>query len=215
MKKKRITMRILAFSDFHGLFGLKDHYIDVKKKIEQYQPDLLLLCGDLQDGGSIRLLENRICNLKFPSIFFVWGNSEEQLDLHYELRFAQNIHLKMKTFKAVNLMGIGGDEIDMKQGIPVVRNLLSSSPPFEQLVFISHVPPFKTVDLCNDGRNVGVPEFRDLIIEYQPILVACGHIHENYQKTANIGPSLICNIGPQGVLFTLENKRLSVLMHNK
>ncbi|MFX0133275.1 MAG: metallophosphoesterase [Candidatus Hodarchaeota archaeon] len=205
-------MKILAFSDFHGLFGLKDHYIDVKKKIRQYQPNILLLCGDLQDRGSIKLLENRIQNLQFSQIFFIWGNSEEQLDLEYRIKNAFNLHLRIKKCKGIHFLGIGGDEFDMKRDIPAVRKLLSASKSIKNLVIISHVPPFNTVDLSNDGRNVGVPEFRDLINEYKPILVTCGHIHENNQKIAWIGDSMVCNVGPQGILFTIENNRISTLM---
>ncbi|NVM02257.1 MAG: metallophosphoesterase [Candidatus Helarchaeota archaeon] len=205
-------MKILAFSDFHGLFGLKDHYIDVKKKIKQYQPDLLLLCGDLQDRGSIRLLENRIQNLEFSPIFYVFGNSEEQLNLNTELKNAINIHLKIEFFNGIHFIGLGGDEFDVKRDIPEIRKLLSSSTSIKNLIIISHVPPFNTVDLSNDGRNVGVPEFRDLINENEPILVTCGHIHENNQKVAWIGSSMVCNVGPQGVLFTIENIKISTLM---
>lgn len=200
-------MKILAFSDFHGLFGFKDHFIDVKNKIEKYQPDLVIICGDLQDRGSIKLLENRIQNVDFPNIFFVWGNSEEQLDPSKEIKFAENLHLKLKDFKEVYLIGIGGDEYDMKREIPKVRKILSTLRNDKPLIIISHVPPKNTVDLCNDGRNVGVMEFRELIIEFKPLLVACGHIHEEVQKSAWLDQTMVCNIGPDGILFTIvENK---------
>ncbi|MHA1377318.1 MAG: metallophosphoesterase [Candidatus Helarchaeota archaeon] len=81
-------MQFLAFSDFHGLFGFKDHFMEVKKKVEKYKPDLVVICGDLQDRGSIKLLEQKIQSVKFPNMFFVWGNSEEQLDPATEINFA-------------------------------------------------------------------------------------------------------------------------------
>lgn len=106
---------------------------------------------------------------------------------------------------------MGGDEYDMKKNIKEIHKNLSESSPIEKLVIISHVPPFNTVDLCNDGRYVGVKEFRDLITELKPILVACGHIHENSQKEARLGSTLIYNVGRQGVLFTIKNKIVSTV----
>ncbi len=206
-------MKILTFSDFHGLFGLKDHYIDVKKKLEQYKPDLLLLCGDLQDRGSIKLLENRIQNLEYSPILFVWGNSEEQLNPNTELKNAINIHLKIKVFNGIHFIGLGGDEFDVKRDIPEIHGIISKNvPKNENLIIISHVPPFETVDLCNDGRNIGVAEYRDLVAKIQPLLVICGHVHEEVQKIAYIGSSMVCNVGPKGALFTIKNGKISTLM---
>ncbi|MFX1450442.1 MAG: metallophosphoesterase [Promethearchaeota archaeon] len=206
-------MKILTFSDFHGLFGLIDHYIDVKKKIEQYHPDLLLLCGDLQDRGSVKLLENRIHNLQFSPIFFVWGNSEEQVDPSYELKNAINIHLKIKNIADLHFIGLGGDEYDVRGNISEIRRIILDNPlKGEQLILISHIPPYKSVDLCNDGRNVGVIEYRDLITEFQPMLVICGHVHEEVQKIAYIDSSMICNVGSRGVLFTIKNNNITTLM---
>ena len=205
-------MKILAFSDFHGLWGLKDHFIEVKKKLEQYQPDLLLLCGDLQDRGTIKLLENRIQNLQFSPVYFIWGNSEEQLNLNQNVRFAENIHLVIKSFMDANFIGVGGDEYDMKNELPRARKMISKLPKNELLVIVSHVPPFQALDLCNDGRNVGVAKFRELIEKYQPKLVLCGHIHENAQKIAWIGRSMVCNVGSNGVLFNIDNNKVTARM---
>jgi len=39
-------MKLLAFSDFHGLYGLKNHFKDVKQKLLEVKPDILIFCGD-------------------------------------------------------------------------------------------------------------------------------------------------------------------------
>ncbi len=206
-------MKVLAFSDFHGLFGFTDHFIEVKKKIDLHEPDLLLLCGDLQDRGSIKLLENRIKSLLYSPIFFVWGNSEEQLDITRELENAINLHLKIREIDGFHFVGLGGDEYDVKRDVGEMREMLKKTPlKGENLIIMSHVPPFNTVDSCNDGRNVGVAELRDLIEDFKPILVLCGHIHEQVQKLALIGSSRICNVGPKGVLITIEGKQVSIDM---
>lgn len=211
-------MKLLAFSDFHGLRGFINHYVDVKKKIDIYQPDILLLCGDLQDGGFERTrggfertLENRLRRLNFSRIFFVWGNSEEQLNINHELRHASNLHLRLQEHGGIHFLGLGGDEIDLKQALPKAESILESSS-CEQLVIVSHAPPHEALDLCNDGRDVGVPELREFIEKYHPLLVACGHIHENAQKTTKIGRSLICNVGRKGVLFKIEKNHISTQM---
>ncbi|MHA1145858.1 MAG: metallophosphoesterase family protein [Candidatus Helarchaeota archaeon] len=203
-------MKILAFSDFHGLWGLQNHFIEVKKKLEIHEPDLLLLCGDLQDGGYIRTLEQRLRNLHFKNIFFVWGNSEEQLDMNLHLKNAVNIHLALMKFEGLDFFGLGGDEVDLKLALPKAREKLRKASTRE-LVIVSHVPPRGAVDTCNDGRQVGVPEFRDFIEQTQPILVACGHIHEQEQQATKIGRTLVCNVGRKGVLFTIKKRVASFL----
>ncbi|MHA1382551.1 MAG: metallophosphoesterase family protein [Candidatus Helarchaeota archaeon] len=203
-------MRILAFSDFHGLFGFKNHFIDVKQKLGLYKPDILLLCGDLQDRGSMKLIENRLENLEFSPILFVWGNSEEQLNVGYGLKNAINIHLKIKKINNIHFAGLGGDEYDVKRDIALIRKMIAEKySEIERLIIISHVPPLNTVDLCNDGRNVGVKEYRNLILEFKPILVVCGHIHEEAQKMVQIGSTMVYNIGPKGVLFNIEKKSVT------
>ena len=169
-----------------------------------------MLCGDLQDRGSLKLLESRLESLKFSPIFFVWGNSEEQLNLNTNLEHAHNIHLKHMRLKDLDFIGIGGDEFDLKKEIQIITKLIDSVNPNE-LIIVSHVPPHNTVDLCNDGRHVGVPEFRALIEEFEPKLVLCGHIHEQCQKVEKIKDTTICNVGPEGILIIIdENLELTL-----
>ena len=47
-----------------------------------------------------------------------------------------------------------------------------------QSIVVAHDPPYKCLDKCSDGREVGSKSIRKLIEEKQPKIWLCGHIHE-------------------------------------
>lgn len=59
-------------------------------------------------------------------------------------------------------------------------------------VLLTHGPPAGILDKSSSGENVGCPHLRDWILEYQPKLVVCGHVHEGY-GTAKLGNTQIIN----------------------
>jgi Icc-related predicted phosphoesterase len=59
-------------------------------------------------------------------------------------------------------------------------------------VLITHGPPAGVLDLTMRGENVGCPHLRDWILEHQPKLVVCGHIHLGY-GTAMLGNTRVVN----------------------
>lgn len=68
---------------------------------------------------------------------------------------------------------------------------------------VVHSPPIDTVDHDSSGRVRGSQAIRDAVIEKQPLLVVCGHIHSDWGKQVTLGASRILNAGPQGVVVEL------------
>ena len=195
-------MKILAFSDFHGMYGLTNHFLEVRKKIAEKQPDILIFCGDFRNQISVHLLESRLRRLKFPEIYYVWGNSDE-LAPDFTLKVGTNLHLKPILLRTdIVICGLGGDELDVQKNIQKLEALLSEKS-FKRLILISHIPPFGFCDTAVEGIHAGSKLWRELIDKFQPILCLFGHIHEDAQKRVLFKSTTFWNIGSHGAFIEL------------
>jgi Icc-related predicted phosphoesterase len=197
-------MKILAFSDFHGMYGLTNHFLDVGRRIAETQPDLLILCGDFQNEISIPLLESRLRRLKLSAIYYVWGNSDGQA-LDFTLKVGTNLHLKLIPVPPDFLLcGLGGDELDVARNLPKLEQLLFlSNKGFSRLIIVSHVPPFGCCDTAVEGSHAGSQLYRQFIDKKSPALCLFGHIHEAAQQTLKSQGTTFWNVGPKGVFIEL------------
>lgn len=59
-------------------------------------------------------------------------------------------------------------------------------------VIIAHTPPYYAGDLVYSGERAGSQTLREWIIDVQPKLWCCGHIHENF-SASYIGETLVLN----------------------
>jgi Icc-related predicted phosphoesterase len=71
-------------------------------------------------------------------------------------------------------------------------------------VLVVHSPPLDTVDHDDTGRIRGSQAIRDAVEAKLPKLVVCGHIHGDWEKQVELGPTRIVNAGPRGVLLELD-----------
>ncbi len=70
----------------------------------------------------------------------------------------------------------------------------------DKTIMAIHQPPILlNLDVCIGGRRVGSKSVYDWIVENQPMLVLCGHIHENYKVTgiwkSNVGKTVVIQPG--------------------
>ncbi|MHA1310593.1 MAG: metallophosphoesterase family protein [Candidatus Helarchaeota archaeon] len=205
-------MKFLAFSDFHGLFGYKNYFVDVKQKIKKYSPDFVILCGDFRNKISINRLEMRVKHLELP-VYYVWGNDDE-FNIDFKMQFGKNCHLEIFNLNDENfwITGIGGDEYDMVWNISKFKKILQKNiSSLKNFILISHVPPYSICDKTVDGKHAGVKEYLDLILEFRPKLVLFGHIHENWYKTAKLKNIIFQNVGPKGVYFQYDNAEFTII----
>ncbi len=108
----------------------------------------------------------------------------------------------------VHFWGVGG-------GIPVTpfgdwsydfdeeqaTEMLTGCP--EGGILVVHSPPIDSVDHDTGGRVRGSKAIRDVVESRKPRLVVCGHIHSDWEKQVQIGPSLVLNAGPSGVVIDI------------
>jgi Icc-related predicted phosphoesterase len=72
-----------------------------------------------------------------------------------------------------------------------------------QGVLISHSPPKGAVGRSSSGRSLGSTAVRETIVQKNPQLVVCGHIHESGGQQARINQTVVVNAGPKGILWQL------------
>ena len=72
-----------------------------------------------------------------------------------------------------------------------------------KIVLILHQPPYGYLDLIMK-EHTGNKSFADFIKKYKPLLVICGHLHENENKEKRLGKALIINPGPNGRIISLQ-----------
>ncbi len=70
-------------------------------------------------------------------------------------------------------------------------------------ILMSHSPPKGVVDFHADLGSLGSVAVRGWIKTCQPKLVLCGHIHDCWGQSAEIGSSQIFNLGPQPNWFEI------------
>ncbi len=76
--------------------------------------------------------------------------------------------------------------------------------PAEQLVLVSHLPPFGTL-AARDRRFIdrGSTALADWVLRRQPVAVICGHVHHREPVTERLGATLVVNPGPFGLPLRL------------
>ena len=71
---------------------------------------------------------------------------------------------------------------------------------WRRAIFVAHCPPYGTLDQIDDpgsplhGEHWGMELYRQCVEKWQPLVFACGHVHEQ-QGTARIGQALVINPG--------------------
>ena len=203
-------MKFLCFSDLHC-----DR--EAAKSIVQMasQADIVIGAGDFANRhqGILDTIEI-LAEISVPSVL-VPGNGEtfEELKSAAEIwPSATVLHGSGCEINGVSFWGVGG-------GIPVTpfgdwsydfdesqaEDLLRGCP--RQGVLVVHSPPFETVDHDKSGRVRGSKSIRQWVETQQPRLAVCGHIHDDWEKQVQLGPTLVLNAGPSGVLIEVPELR--------
>ncbi|MBW9219896.1 metallophosphoesterase [Methanothermococcus sp. SCGC AD-155-N22] len=196
-------MRIVGITDLHG----KYHHL---KKILLYDPDVLVISGDITHFGRdlkvidyLRYLQEK----EGIRILAVPGNCDTLEVIDKINGIGINLDGKCVNVGGIYYVGIGGsnrtpfntpneyseEELYFKF-INTVKNIEEEIK--DRFILITHAPPFNTMaDRTLEG-NVGSVSIRKIIEEYSPILVACGHIHES-RCIDKLGNTYIVNPSPR------------------
>ena len=202
-------MKILAFSDLHCS---EEKAASLVSRAATDEVDLVIGAGDFasQHEG----LEEAIASLAAieQPVLLVPGNNETADALRGAVSgagwdSAQVLHGDSTTVGGRAFFGLGA-------GVPTTpwdwsfdlteeeaAESLAGIP--EGAVLIVHSPPKGHCDQSSAGDHLGSQAIIDAIEAKSPPLAVCGHIHEAWGQTSEVGPTRIINLGPDGHLLEI------------
>lgn len=200
-------MKFLCFSDLH-----RDTAAAAKLVAESAGVDCLIGAGDFANRrqGAADTIE-LLAEVDKPAIL-VPGNGESAEELTEAAsgwKSAHVLHGSGCQIDGVEFWGVGGGipvtpfgdwsyDFDEQQATEMLQGCSSGG------VLVVHSPPIDTVDHDSSGRIRGSQAIRAAIEAKQPKLVVCGHIHSDWGKQVELGPTRILNAGPAGVVIEIE-----------
>jgi uncharacterized protein len=218
-------MRILTISDIHGQY-------DAFRLENLPEVDVILMAGDLTNFGlrppptyqlhAERELEQartwfEQLHQHCPRILWVQGNHDIDLPNDLLEPFAQNIRDQSVTIEdngdSISVRGVSltcafDKPFLAQQWAFTTINPLADSSAFDfgyHDIIVSHSPPLDCLDRTNSGQHIGSPALQKHVLEHQPKLVVCGHVHEAAGVQA-LGQSMVVNSARRWQTLTLSTK---------
>jgi uncharacterized protein len=206
-------MQLYAVADIHG----KPRRIEmIKKTISTYNPDLLIVAGDITNYTNPGAVLAELDGLPVP-VLAIRGNTDpERVErMFHQYRNILPLHLKEVVMDDVSFVGVSGT-------IPVPfssricfreKQMISQLEPLVKpgSVLVAHPPPEGTLDRVMGRFHAGCRSLRRLMARCRPCLVICGHIHEASGKEY-MGKSLVvnCAMGRKraGALIDMDQERV-------
>ncbi|MCD4674504.1 MAG: metallophosphoesterase [Desulfobacula sp.] len=182
-------MRIYAVADIHGK---TEKIAKIKNVIFQETPDILVIAGDITHYFSPLKILNQLKDIPIP-IFGIRGNS----DLKCVEGLLQNqenttfLNHTPVTYQDVRFLGLNGtiplpflSKIGFReaQRLGRLENNITS-----ETILVVHPPPRGVCDKVGNKFCAGSFGLRNFIENHPPLMVLCGHIHEQagYQFLKN------------------------------
>lgn len=200
-------MKILAAADIHG----SQYRLNIiLNNVEEYAPDLVVICGDITQFGPGEVATNFLNQIPVETLAVPGNIDTFDVGQAIEKSKATNIHLKRVVKKGIPFIGLGSTSSSLT-GLMITDG--RSKKPLEKIVdgtsvLVTHVPPYKLQGRVFIGSHGGSKELRSIIDLCKPRLVLCGHIHEDpgittFEKTTVIN----CSLGKrtEGALVELKD----------
>jgi Icc-related predicted phosphoesterase len=199
-------MKLLVFSDIHSDFQTAANLVRLSNDV-----DVVVGAGDYCNARrGLEEIIHVLARINKPTVL-VPGNSESEDELKNACGSWKNatvLHGAQITINDTSFYGIGG-------GIPITPfgswsydfsedealALLRDCPVGG--VLVSHSPPKGFLDLSSSGRSIGSEAVRDTMIDKEPGLIVCGHIHGSAGQSTRFGKTTIINAGPRGIIWDL------------
>ena len=199
-------MKILAFTDMHG--SLRAY-----KKLKQHVDgaEVIVCAGDFTVfAQAMEYLLMKINKLG-KKVLIVHGNHEDPHDLKNACSLFTNtefIHKKGFVVGDYLFIGYGGGgfslvdkEFEKKHSKELLKIIEDNKG--KKVVFVTHAPPYGTkVDRVMD-EHCGNKSFRKFLEKAKPMLMICGHLHENAGKMDTLHHTKIINPGPYGMILDI------------
>jgi len=190
-------LTIYAVADIHGR---ADRLEQIDHHVTTLKPDVLVIAGDIAGHHTAVSDIQKLNDLPVP-VLAVPGNMDTQ-EVERLIETCPNIislHLGEWTIKGVKFLGLGGaSQIPFGLGISCREKTIGSLIK-EDSVLVAHHPPCGTLDEGFGNIHAGNRSLRRLILEKQPRMLICGHIHEKpgwafVEKTLVVN----CSMGRRG-----------------
>ncbi len=207
-------MRFLVLSDIHGAIDMIDKLDD-----EFSKADAVLVAGDFAQFKDVASAEPtlKLLSSKHERLFCVAGNCDEPAFVDTLDSYDASVQGSIVFSEGLSFSGSGGalrftgvtpferDDEELINDLNMVKELENT----DNLVLLIHQPPLDTkLDVITAGAHVGSPLVRDFILEFQPLIVVSGHIHESF-AIDTLGKTTLVNPG------SLEEARYAVLEVSK
>ena len=196
-------MKILAFSDLHRDLDQAARLVEMSA-----DADVVIGAGDFASvHEGLEETITALAGIEAPALL-VPGNNETDEALRAAAASwdaATVLHGEGTQVDGIDFFGLGA-------GVPVTpwdwsfdldedeaTSMLSACP--EDAVLVVHSPPAGHVDASSTGDHLGSTAVLAAIERTEPRLAVCGHIHESWGATSELGPTRIANLGPSGTWF--------------
>ena len=194
-------MHIYAVADIHGK---PEKIALVREKTEALNPDALIVAGDITNYFNSTDVVDQLNHMPVP-VLAIRGNTDlEKVDhLLNDYPNTSSLHLNEQKIKGQKFVGVSGtipvpfsSRIGLREKsiINTLEALVDDSS-----VLVVHSPPRGVLDEAFGRFHAGCRRLYQLVVQCQPRLVLCGHIHER-PGIATIGQTTVvnCNIARTG-----------------
>ncbi|MBA4367877.1 MAG: hypothetical protein C0403_09600 [Desulfobacterium sp.] len=206
-------MLLYAVADIHGK---KENLLKIRKNIDQYQPDILIVAGDITNYFFPKDTIDYLSDLSIP-VLTVRGNSDFPIvdRLISKTAAVYSIHGKAYFENGFHFIGLGGavlipfrTKVCFREASRF-REIESSLT--DKSILVMHPPPFGVLDRVLGRVHSGSQKIHNIITQKQPLLFLCGHIHEDIGQSV-IGKTTVvnCSIGKSGggAIIQLETNQM-------
>lgn len=188
------ALLIYATADLHGYQDRLDRVAD---NVAALKPGVLVIAGDITGFGGAAAYLRRLNDLPVP-VLTVRGNMDTQgvEELIGQCPNILSLHQREVTVDGVRFVGMGGTlPVPFSSRICLrEKQMIDATDPLIEAdsVLVAHPPPYGTLDEGIGNLHAGSRGVRRLILEKQPRMLICGHIHEK-PGSAYMGKTLVVN----------------------
>ncbi len=157
-------MKIFALADPHANMKLLR---EVLREVDEGGYEVFLGLGDFMSKNFFSRL---VTSLDVDKKSFIPGNRDFGIKKLPYLKNADSF-----DYGGIRFVMIGSHHFpNLKE--EVTKRFEDVDP--RNVIIGSHEPPEGVLDETHSGARIGVPEFREIIDEKQPLAWLCGHVHE-------------------------------------
>ncbi len=191
----------IALGDIHDDISRLDAIAELA------EADGVIVTGDMTFGGGVKQAEKVIFALqeRNPKVWAQIGNMDREEVTHWLQENDWNLHTEVRALTSeVCVFGVGAStftpfgtpsEYPESHFAQWLEQAWVKARKWKKQILISHNPPKDTLcDIIGDGVHVGSTAVREFIMENQPDICICGHIHEACNMD-RLGRTIIINPG--------------------